>query len=177
MELSRSMSKRRSGNLDSNSSQAIGDNFEELTCIWRSTISIISVQNLNKINDNYKSPIDHSIDSELGIIQTKGKLYGSKNEYWTTDCKKEYNSYMKGFKFDKLIFYCASKEGNNIDRMYIFPKEEILKRKCIGIYKNPTDCTGRSKVSWYDQYRILDKEIVKQINNIWKYVVEKNNKV
>lgn len=73
----KSLRDRRTGNLDPNSSQAIGDLFEELTVRWRSTVSIVPVENLNIKNDNYSrgTPIDHSFDSELGLVQTQGRFY------------------------------------------------------------------------------------------------------
>jgi len=158
------MRDRRTGNLNPNSNQAKGDNFEELTCRWRSTISTIPVENLNKKLDNYHSPIDHSRDSELGIPQTQGRFYNARNGLWSFGrLEREWEK-----EFDNMICYCASKDGKIIERLYIFPKKEIEKRKGIAITKNPTDCVGNYKIPWYEQYRVKDEETLKKVNNIWK---------
>jgi hypothetical protein len=101
-------SSRRVGCLDPDSNLAKGDLFQELTCRWRSIVSTIPVEDLNKKLDNYKSPIDHTRDSELGIIQTKGRYfdrfvgtYGG----WQCGTVNE-----KEKEFDNLIFYCVSKD-------------------------------------------------------------------
>ncbi len=158
----KSLANRRTGNQNPNSNQTKGDNFQELTCIWRSTISTIPVEDLNKKLDNYRSPIDHSRDSELGIPQTKGKLYDHINRQWKFgDLKREWNK-----KFDVMIFYCASKDGKIIERIYIIPFEKEIKdkRKGITILKNLT----YKGCGWYEKYRVTDEETIKQINDIWK---------
>ena len=171
-----SVADHRTGNLDPNSSQAKGGLFEELTSIWRSTVSTIPVENLNKKLDNYTTPIDHSRDSELGIIQTKGCLYGYLERKWYQNFKSEHSQITKGFKFDNLILYCASKDGMIIERIYIFPIEEILERSSISITKNPTDRWGNSITPWYEYNRIKDGKIVNKINEIWQKIIEKKNK-
>lgn len=152
----------RTENQELNTSNAKGDLFQELTCRWRSTVSTIPVEDLNKKNDNYKSPIDHTPDSELGIIQTGGRLYNSRNGMWTFGgLEREWDK-----KFDVIICYCTSKDGKIIERIYIIPKEEIKdKRTTIGIYKNP------SRYVWYEQYRIIDEETIKKVNEIWKDIL------
>ncbi len=70
----KSLRDRRIGNLKDHRLM-FADNCEELTCKWRSEISTVLVKNLNKENDNFMSPIDHSPDSELGILQTTGRKY------------------------------------------------------------------------------------------------------
>ena len=44
--------------------------------------------------------------------------------------------------------YCASKDRKDIERIYIFPMEEISKRKTITIVKNPS----KGKL-WYEKYK------------------------
>ncbi len=150
----KSLRNRRTRSLNPNSSQAKGDLFEELTCQW------IGVKNLNKESDNYKSPIDHSHDSELGIIQTKGRFYDSINRYWTFSClERDWDK-----EFDNMICYCASKNGKIIEKIYIFPISEIIGRTSIGIYKNS------SRGEWYEKYRVTDEEEIKKVNNIWKKI-------
>lgn len=164
----KSMRDRRTGNLDLNSEQAKGDLFQELTCRWRSTVSVIPVEDLNKKLDNYNSPIDHSRDSELGIIQTQGRLYNKYNQLWNfNSLEREWEK-----EFDNMICYCASKDGKVIERLYIFPYEEIGNRKGIGIYKNPTDSHSNPKTSWYDEYRVKDEDTIKRVNDIWKEIIK-----
>lgn len=77
---------------DPNSSNAIGDLFQELTSKWRSTVSIIPVEDLNIKLNNHRTPIDHSWDSELGFTQTKGRLYNPKHRWWNfTNLEKEWD--------------------------------------------------------------------------------------
>lgn len=150
----------RTGNLDPYSSKAKGDLFEELTCRWK------GVKNLNIENDNYRSPIDHSPD-ELGIIyQTKGKIYDSINQRWSISFRSEHNAIRNGYRFDFVILYCASKDGKIIERIYIFPKEEVMMRTSITIVKNPSTWPP-----WYEQYRIKDEETMKKVNDIWKEII------
>ena len=120
---------------------------------------------MNKKNDNYSrgTPIDHSWDSELGIIQTKGCLYSSEYRQWSQNFKNEHNQVSKGFNFDILILYCASEDGKYIERLYIFPVEQILERTKISIIKNPS-----KGYLWYEEYRMEDEDILKTVNEIWK---------
>lgn len=157
---------RRTGNLDPNCAVAKGDRFQELTCRWRSTISTIPVEDLNKKNDNYSrgTPIDHTPDSELGIIQTRGRLYDSYNQIWGTGGLDR--DWYK--KFDTMIFYCASKDGKTIERIYIFPKDVITKRTGITLYNN-------DRYHWYEQYRVTDEETIKIVNEIWSAII--NSKI
>lgn len=160
MNIMKSLRDRRTGNLN-DPGNIFGDNCQELTCKWR------GVKDLNKENDNYNSPIDHSRDSELGIIQTKGaKLSTARQglleyERWSRAVIREHTK-----EFDYLIFYCASKDGEMIERIYIFPRFEITCRTFIGIYKNVVN-------GWYEKYRVRDKEILEQVNKIWKKIIGK----
>ena len=158
----------RTGNQNPDSNQAKGDRFQELTCRWRSTISTVPVEDLNIKNDNYTrgTPIDHSRDSELGIIQTKGSLYNSENGWWSFGCfEGEWEK-----EFDYEICYCASKDGKTIDRIYIIPKKDI-DVKYISIFKY-NSIGELYKGGWYEQYRIKDEESIKKVNDIWKEILE-----
>lgn len=64
-----------------------------------------------------------------------------------------------------MICYCADKNGVNIERIYIFPKEEIVKRTGTKITKNPS--RGEQ---WYEKYRVKDEEEIKKVNGIWKKI-------
>ena len=150
---------RRTGCLAPNSEQAKGDMFEELTCKWR------GVKNMNIISDCYNSFIDHTIDPELGIIQTKGKTYNSIEKSWQGGWQS------RDKEFDNLILYCTSKDGKIIERIYIFPKFEVIKRASIHIYKNPSrGGKGKNYDPWYEEYRIKDEKILEKVNNIWKEI-------
>jgi len=148
------LSDRRTGNINPNCSSAKGDLFEELTAIWR------GIKRLSVENDNYGLPFDHSLDPELGIIQTKGRLYNIYGYWPFGDFEREYNK-----NFDYMICYCADKNGVNIERIYIFPKEEIVKRTGTKITKNPS--RGEQ---WYEKYRVKDEEEIKKVNGIWKKI-------
>lgn len=160
----KSLRDRRTNNIKSWTSNYKGDKFQDLTCLWR------SIDDLNEKNDNYKSPVDHSRDTILGIVQTKGKFYNSYNQCWTTHLGSEQNAIRKGIEFDNLIFYCASKDGKFIERLYIIPKKEIIKRISIYITKNPKDRWGNPIIPWYEQYRINEEKELKIVNEIWRKI-------
>ena len=89
---------------------------------------------------------------------------------WYQIFKSEHNQIAKGFKFDNLILYCA--DGKIIERIYIFPIEEILERSGISVTKNPTDRWGNPITPWYEQYRIKDEKIVNKVNEIWQKIIQ-----
>lgn len=136
----KSLSDRRTNNLDPESPQAKGDISEAVTCATR------GVKNLNIENDNFNSPIDHSRDTEYGIIQSKGAIYNTLNRDWRIDVENEREK-----EFDNLIAYCMSKDMKNVERVYIFPKKEVIKRSSIHVYKTP------SRSTWYEKYRVDEK--------------------
>lgn len=142
---------RRTGNLDSNCSCAKGDLAEELTSIWK------EVKILSNENDNYCGPLDHSPDIKGLVYQTKSKWYDPKNDKWTTTWKNEHYK-----DFDILIFYCISKDGKIIDRIYLFPKDIVMEMNGISIYKNP------SKGFWYEKYRLRKENEINKINKNWE---------
>ncbi len=150
---------RRTRNISPNCSSAKGDLFEELTCRWR------GVKNLNIENDNYGSPMDHSKDPELGIIQTKGSFFHiiyNQHEGWKFNVEREHNK-----EFDNMISYCVSKDRKRIEGIYILPKKDVIKRiSTIVIVRNP------SRSVWYEKYRVKDENILNKVNEIWKKLME-----
>lgn len=159
----------RAGNLR-NLEHIKGDLFQELTCRYRSTVSIILVEDLNKKLDNYTSQIDHTPDSELGIIQTKGKLFnrlssGAYGGWLFGNFKGEWHK-----EYDHAICYCASEDGKGIERIYIFSSWEIIGRLTINIVKNPS-----RHIPWYEKYRITEEETLNKVNQIWKQILEERN--
>ena len=159
-----SLRDHRTGNLDPNCNVAKGDNFEELTHIWKGA-DIIS-----KKNDKYCGSLDHFVDSEGRIPQTKGRFYNSRNRLWPfTGFEAEWNKI-----FDYEICYCVSEDGKDIERIYEFPKGIIIKDKIkyISIVKNPMNTRGTAPIiPWYEEYRIKDIEILKKVNKIWKKII------
>lgn len=168
----KSMRDHRTGNLDPNSNYAKGDNFEDLTSRW------LGVKRLSVEYDKYSMlPLDHSpipngvsvkigdklVDLSGKIPQTKGKWYDSCNRCWSQNVENEC-----GKEFDYLIFYCVSKDGKIIERIYIFPWIEIVSSSSIGIYKNPLASRGPF---WYEEYIIKDENIIRKVNDIWKEII------
>lgn len=141
----KSMANRRIGNLTYDR-HIFGDHCEELTS------RVFGIKNLNKEDDNYHSPIDHSpipkgisvmtkerlIDLSGKIPQTKGARITIRRigileyEDWHVSFTNEHKK-----KFDHLIIYCASEDGNIIERIYIFPYSDIIKKEQITIVKDP----------------------------------------
>lgn len=163
----KSMSKRRTGNLESSSAQTKGDISEKLSCI------LFSAKNLNEDNDNYIFPIDNWCE-KLGYFQTRGKWYDSYNKYWQFGNLENY----RFVDFDNLVTYCISKDGNKIERIYIFPYEIVIARTGITIIMNPSNRNGRCPIpgGWYEIYRIIDGDIIKSANIIWDTLLKEMRK-
>lgn len=138
-----------------------------MLCIWKSFID------LNKDNDNFSSIID-CIDPKTGLYyQVKGRLYYDFEQVWNSDIRHEYNALKKGIKFVSLFYFCVSKDRKIVERIYEFPANELIDRTSISIYKNPTPSRGPF---WYEQYRIMDEETIKKVNDIWKDIIKKIKK-
>lgn len=170
----------RTCNQNPNSTNAKGDNFEDLTSRW------LGVRRLSIEYDKYSMlPFDHSpipngvlikigdklVDLSSKILQTKGRFYDSYNRYWTFCLEREWEK-----EFDYEICYCTNKDGKTIDRIYIIPKTEIKdKRKNISIVKNPMNSRHTSTIiPWYEEYRVKDEDTIVKINNIWKEIIREN---
>lgn len=171
----KSMSNRRIGNLTYDI-HIFADHCEELTC------KVFGIKNLNKEDDNYHSPIDHSpipegilvmtrerlVDLSGKIPQTKGSRITIRRvgileyEDWHGNFVNEHNK-----KFDILIIYCINKDGNIIERIYIFPYSEIIKKGQITIVKNPIRGTSHI-IPWYEKYRVTEEYMLCKANKIWK---------
>lgn len=153
--IKKSCANKRSGNMKMDNNRSKGDLYEAVTC------KIRRVDNINILNDNYSSPIDHSRDFELGIIQTKGKLYDNIYKRWVQNCERELYKV-----FDNLIFYCLSKDGKIIERVYIIPRHEVANRINIGIYDN-------NKPHWYDIYRVDERPYNDAYQDLLRYLSNK----
>jgi len=158
----KSMSDRRIGLLK-DPTKIFGDNCEELTHRW------LGAKDLNEENDNYNSPLDHgpirhitvtinnkSVDLYGKIPQTKGRHYDPIRKCWSQTVYAEHDK-----EFDILILYCVSEDGKKIERIYIIPKEEIIKVTSISIYISKW--SRISKIP-YGQYRVKDGKILSQQN-------------
>lgn len=151
--LIKQMAGRRIGNSDLDHTSVLGDMCEDLSC------KLFGAKNFNKENDNYRTPIDHWC-KELGFFQTKGRLYNHIERLWGfCSLERDWDK-----EFDKLVTYCISSDGRIIERIYIFPLKEAIKRKTISIVKNLT----YKNCGWYEQYRVTDEEVLKKANDIWK---------
>lgn len=152
--LIKSLYDSRTRNLDPNSNKAKGDVSQLITC------RNFNVKDLNIENDNFHTPIDHSEHPLLGILQSKGstllmRYIGSiKYEYWSFCIINEVDK-----NFDYLVVYCFSDDRKNIERVYIIPQEEIIKRSSFIIYNNDHS-------HWYDKYRTDEKSYNKIYHNI-----------
>lgn len=153
----------------------LGNNCEE------ETYRLFGAKKSSEELDNYRLPIDHCpipngvsvkigeklVDLSGKIPQTKGGFYSSKYKWWSMT--RLFRELPK--KYDILIFYCVSEDGKKIERIYIFPYSEIIKRKTIGIYMY--DSQGcLFKKGWYEKYRIIDEDILEKANKIWKEIIE-----
>lgn len=144
----------RNNNLSVESPSGKGYISQKVTCIVR------GIEDLNIKNDNFHSEIDHSKDSELGIIQSKSSFFNSLEGYWSSHVENEHNK-----NFDFLFYYCLSNNGKTIEQGYIFPKFEIMKSSSVTIYKDPMRGYNR----WYDKYRIKD---IKPYNDAYQQILK-----
>lgn len=173
----RMLSDRRTGNLNPNSNQALGDNLEELTD------KLFETKRLSVFYDKYsRLPLDHfDIPNSISVMiqdklvdlsgkvpQTTGRTYNPNGgQYSFGHLERDY-----GKDFDIYILYCISRDNKIIERIYIIPKGEFKNRTGVSIIKKPMNSRGtNSIVPWYEQYRITDKETMKKVNTIWKEVI------
>lgn len=147
----------RTCNQDPNSTQAKGDNSQELACI------LYGWEDLNKKYDHYSFPID-CYDPKTGLYhQVKERYFSSTYQRWSFGrLEREWKK-----KYEYMVCFCKSQDGNNIERIYKFPEKEIKVRTGINIVKNPTDSHGNSIIPWYEKYRITDGDELKKANDIW----------
>jgi len=158
----KSLRDRRMGSLDPNSSVAKGDNSQELAC------ELYGWKDLNKENDNYAigTPIDcYDPKTEL-YHQVQGRYYNSRNGQWPFG----YHEREREKIYEDMICFCYSKDGKIIERIYIFPKKEIMRITGITICK----IRHSSQYPWYEQYRVTDEDKLKKANEIWIEILMRN---
>lgn len=137
-DIMKSMANVRLGVENPDSSRAKGGFYESITCKVR------KLGNLNQLNDNFNSPIDHTRDPILGIIDSQGRTYDPYYSRWNFTRLNR----LHGKKYDNIVCYCADAHGN-IKKVYIFPKKEIDTRDNISIHNKTT-----GRMSWYDKYEV-----------------------
>lgn len=153
--------QRRTGNLR-DPRMIFAQNCEKLTSTWR------NVDILSEKYDNYNLPFDHSKDSKLGIIQTKGisqsvEIKGLlEYDCWRCSIVHEHKKI-----FNYLILYCFSKDRKLIERIYIISYSEIVRRGGIYIPKTST--------GWCEKYRTMDNNVINNVNKLWNKILEENN--
>lgn len=155
----KSLANCRTGNQDPNSNHTKGNNSQELACKWKGWVD------LNIENDNYRTPID-CYDPKTGLYyQIKSALYDSLERSWHQNWENVHNT-----DFVSLIFLCKSKDGKIIERIYEFPKKDVIISKSVNIFKHP------SKGGWYKKYRVTDESELKKVNDIWKDIIDRSYK-
>lgn len=175
--LMKSLRNRRTGNLNYDR-QIFGDNCEKLT------ERLLGAEMLSTKYDKYSMlPLDHGLVTKnisvmIGdkLVDLYGKIPQTKGARISIQIvKRDYSIYEydiwyrhveneHGKKFDILILYCMSKDGDKIKRIYIFPNGEVALIGSITISKN---AVGK----WYKKYRVIDEEFLKKANSIWQKII------
>ncbi len=166
----KSMSACRIGGLQDHT-RVLGDNCEELTN------KLFGVKRLSVEYDKYSQlSLDHSpipngiymtirgklVDLSGKIPLTRGRYYDPNRKCWSaTSIERDWHK-----EFDILVFYCVSEDGNTIERVYIIPKYEIIKRKCISACKNTCN-------AWYEKYKVSEEEDLKNANKFWDEIISR----
>lgn len=167
--IKKSLSDRRTDNLR-DPIKIFGDNCEKLTEKW------LGAKRLSVKYDNYSNlPLDHDhiskhimimvgdelIDLYGKVPQTKGVHLGMDGR-WICNTKNERNK-----KFDILIFYCISEDGETVERIYFFYKNDM--QKSISITKNLI----LKGCEHHEECKITDDQIFININKIWNEIINK----
>lgn len=155
----KSLRNCRTRNQNPNHESTKGDRCIDLAC------ELYGYIDLNKRYDNYTTEIDCQ-DPITGLLyQIRGKRYNPINRRWDSgNLENEWYKY-----YEDMVYFCLSKDGKIIDRIYKFPSWEIMKRKSISIYNNENE-------HWYDEYRIEDPDKLRKVNETWQKILEKENK-
>lgn len=176
----RSLRDVRTGNLRDRPN-ILAHNCEKLTENW------LGAERTSVRFDKYSQlPLDHGhitkhilvkiggqlVDLYGKVPQTKGasltvfEIYTDTNIYtydaWRQSFVNDHNK-----EFDILILYCTDKDGKSIERIYIIPKEELSE-------SGTTICKNRKAAKMeelkHEKNRIIDDEILKYVNEIWKNI-------
>lgn len=152
--LKKSVTNRRTRNQDKNHKSTKGDNCQELVC------KLYGWEDLNKRYDNYNTPID-CYDPNTGLYyQVRGRNFIEIEERWNFSAlEREWDK-----KYNSMVCICKNKNGNIIERIYIFPSEVIKEMKNINIKNNNIS-------NWVEQYRVTDEDVLKIANKLWKRII------
>ncbi len=164
----------------------LGDNCEELTK------SMFDVKRLSIENDKYSClPNDHSpipkgmcieiagklVDLSCKIPQTTGRRFDSYRTWDFGNLQREWNK-----EFDIEICWCISKDGLNVERGYIFWKQDIYNSDTkegvnrIHVIENPTNSQGNPIIPKYELRRITDNDFINKANKKWKEIINEVKK-
>lgn len=161
----KSITNCRTRNQNPNSTQAKGDNSQKLAC------RLYGWKDLNEESDNYNSPLD-CYDPKTGLYhQVQGRHYIVEHRKWPFgDFEDEW-----GKIFEDIVCFCFNENRMMIERIYKFPRKEIMERTSLGIYKY--DIKENLYVGgWYEKYRVKDEDELERANNIWGEIVKERNK-
>lgn len=151
------------GNLDKNSSSGKGIIGEVVVAKVRN-IDILSI----KFN-NFTLILDLSFDKEYGNIQVKIRMWRLKRKgNWKCGAWSSIG-FDVAYDFDTLFVICISKDGNNIDRIYAIPRDELSGITGITIYEN----TSPSRGSKWEKFRIGEKIYNENYHSIMSFLRDK----
>lgn len=162
----KSLRNCRTGNQNPNHESSKGDDCIELSCIMYGYVD------LNKKYDNYTTGVDCQDPVTELLYQIRGKRYNNMNGRWDSGSlgREWYKDY------EGMVYFCLSKDGKMVERIYRIPSLEIKKRKGISIYKIHRSHMKNSKnLYWYEKYRVDDEEELKRANDIWQKIIEEEN--
>ena len=96
------------------------------------------------INAEISTDISHDlVHKKYKKIEVKGSDYHLRHKYWVV-CDIE------SFKFDNLFVVCMGSNFEEVQRVYIIPKEDVGSVKTIAILENP------SRDGLYEKFRVKD---------------------
>ncbi len=105
--------------------------------IW---CKVRGVKNCNIELNDFQSKYDHSPDPEYGITNTKIATFNEKGNYWSCGTGGEY---------DHLVLICMDSKWDNIEQVFIIPKQVTIKKNGIKIKKDSN--------SKYNKYKVNEK--------------------
>lgn len=166
----KSLGYRKTESLGLDCGQILGDDGEDLLCIWK------GFRNLSKENRNAR--ID-CIDEKTDLYyQVKTKRYDHKNGCWNYNFTNLIKSIIEGYGFKSVYLFCLSHDGDRVEKIYELTEDELLKHGTgIKIVNNPTIgryCTPYDP--WYEKYRAKDEGTLKNVNDIWKSIRQERKK-
>jgi len=140
--------------------------FNPVKVIWNPVMEdmedAIQPKSYSKTNICSKCIERNEITNRSILYPRNGKIPQTKISSFRKSCGKEGGWGIRGLNrdwnknIDIHVFYCVSKD--EIERIYIFPKEVTLNIVSITIVKNS---------QLYDEYMVTDKKDIEKVNKIW----------